>query len=477
VSATESSMPTNGRWGWYKDHLGVERQRMSKLLDHVDTDRFYLERWKQGQVALGLAARDDLVVAVKTLGRPGRDGFTKTQKETLYGITKKASEAAVDMDGAELGNAVHRLTERLDRGEPIATVIEGIPPPWNMSLLAYEALIRLNSWQTIEIERTVDIDELDVRGSFDRIRLIPGLAALLGPGVCQYRCAGVHAYSDRSPDELPVIDDVKTEEKPWKNGIHIAPQLAGYSRAKKMWLPDDGSGKPAYVSMPCVRQDVGVVTHVRDGDAVPYFVNLHEGWEAVVAAAQQRDRLKRAKRDLGVVSSWFAPLPAVKRPAPAELAVTASVIRQAGETDRQIGAVLATLPPAPLDEPPAVTDTTLLPPVQDPRNPLHYLVAPSAPAITDTTLPPAPDRYITGSDEAPLDGMRRIIADIWLADSREDLAALYADVTGREGLPWVGSVKMAGEARLRIVECPQRTLHTALSGGKCACGWTVAVRP
>jgi hypothetical protein len=539
VSATESSMPTDGRWGWYRDHLGEEKQRMSKLLEHCDTDRFYLDRYKTGQIVVGMAARDDLVIAAKALGRPGVLGYTRTQKDTIYDLAKKASEAAKDMDGAITGSAIHTLTERVDRGEPVADVVAGLPFPWNTSILAYAKLRELNGWRSIEIERTVEIEELDVRGSFDRIDFVPGLATRLGAGTCQYgHAVGDHVIAVAYDSELPVVVDVKTEEYPWKNGMHIAPQLAGYSRARKMWLPA-GEHKPAaYVPMPCVRQDVAIVVHVRDGDAVPYFVNLAEGWETVLRAAAQRDAVRRAKRDLGVVGAWFAPVPGVVRPRVAEIATDMAVINNAAKAAAEAGAgaVLATLPPAgnPVDAafgtPPPITDTTQLHPayVMEAGGPDHYaaglgqlLVDACTRGDVNTIERIAADPYLPGDDldhargalaalraPAPMPPLQQILTgplpgaiataddvartaerienehqqwlvdQIWRADTRDDLARLYA---GEEqiGFPvrWAGPVKMAGEARLRIIECAQRALHNPATTAKCACGWVPAVRP
>lgn len=498
MSATESSMPTDGRWGWYRDHLGEEKQRMSKLLEHCDTDRFYLDRYKTGQIVVGMAARDDLVIAAKALGRPGVLGYTRTQKDTIYDLAKKASEAAKDMDGAITGSAIHTLTERVDRGEPVADVVAGLPFPWNTSILAYAKLRELNGWRSVEIERTVEIEELDVRGSFDRIDYIPDLAQRLGAGVCQYGQTCPHL--DTRWDELPVVVDVKTEEYPWKNGMHIAPQLAGYSRARKMWMPA-GEHKPAqYVPMPCVRQDVAIVVHVRDGDAVPYFVNLAEGWETVLRAAAQRDAVRRAKRDLGVVGAWFAPVPGIVRPRVAEIATDMAVINNAAKAAAEAGAgaVLATLPPAgnPVDAafgtPPPITDTTQLTGAIGEQVDVGGITFTRTGTDPFTSMPPLqqiltgplPGAIATADDVARtaerIEGEHRqwLVDQIWRADTRDDLARLYA---GEERIgfpvPWTGAVKMAGEARLRIIECAQRALHNPATTAKCACGWVPAVRP
>lgn len=428
-----SAMPTTGRWGWYRDADGVEKQRMSSLLKHVETDTYHLDLWKKRQVLVGAAQRDDLIVAAKAIGRPGSEGFTKEQKGELNKLVKIAEEAAKDTDGGLLGTALHTATERLDRGEPLASI--QLPYPYSASLAAYEALRRMNGWRSVEIERTVWLTEQDVRGTFDRVDEVPGLAALLGAGDCQYgdECDG-HDY------ELPVVVDVKTEAEPWRNGLHIAPQLAGYSRGKRMYRPEEGR----YVDAPCVRQDVAIVVHVRDGDAVPYFVNLAEGWDALLAAVAQRERVKRANRDLGVRDGWFAPLPDVKRPIAAGV-VAAGVAREAEQ--RREAHYAATFPTAALGRDAAIDEAF--------------------------PLPPADQRVgVVGTSDA----FTNLIALIWQADNVDTLAALWQGWTGGGGI-WSGPVATAGDARRRQIECVQRYSHGAEHVLKCACGWLPAVRP
>jgi len=461
------SMPTTGRWGWYKDHEGVERQRMSKLLEHVETDRFNLEQYFKRQVAVGLAGRPDLLLGIKAIGRPGVEGFTREQKSALNGLAKQAEEAAKDTDGGVLGTAMHTATERVDRGETLADV--DLPYPFSASLAAYEAMRRLNGWRSVAIEQTVVVDELDVAGTFDRIDEVPGLSAMLGPGRCQYgdRCEVDHGTAGLDV----VIVDVKTEAEPWRNGIHIAPQLAGYSRARRMFVTDQHG--PRYVDMPCVRQDVGIVVHVRDGDSVPYFINLHEGWEAATAAHQQRERLKRSKRALGVAGCWFAPLP----PALAKRPIAADIVRShAGPELRAAAEAMASLPTAP---PYRVGDTVTVAGIPFTK---HAELPTGAELVGGHGPMPHPVAVavanVSAASAARTEDEHRnwLIAQIWQANDRADLAALYqsqADIGFP--VPWSGPVAMAGDARLRVVECGQRALHSG--GGKCACGWVPGVLP
>lgn len=478
----EQAMPTTGRWGWYRDHEGRDVRRVSKLLEWGETkpNRYNIERWQERQVAIGLAARADLLLAVKALGPEPEGGWSREQKEQLTKLAGQAQEAAKSGAGAIAGTAVHTLTERIDRGEPIDRVVAGLDPVSGRTLRAYEAMRRLNGWRVVEIERTVWLELFEVRGTFDRIDLVPGLAALLGPGTCQYghdEAAGEWHYVDgkgfQSPateEELPVVVDVKTEKDPSLNGIHIAPQLAIYSRARKMWRPTSGtriitvSGQDVevpngeYVPAPCVRQDVAIVVHLRDGDANPLFVNLTEGWEAATAANEQRLRESRAKRRMGAAGAWFAPVPGVKQPLLAELLVAEAVAAGEGRPDRP-GAIIEkrvdVIETAPVDGWRTYEATG---PVQVATRGADGLVRwePTAAAVEAA----APS--VAVADTA--------IAAVWRAVTIDDLSAVWREANAM-GRTWSGALAMAGDARRRQIECPQRALHAGGNGGRCACGW------
>jgi len=452
----EQQMPTTGRYGWYEDHNGRQRRRASKLLDYGQTKPglFHLHRWEERQVAEGLAQRDDLIGAVKAMGRPPRDGWTKAQKEALNTLTKQAKEAAKTRDGAVEGTSMHGLTERLDRGEELETICRGLAPDVSRTLRAYEALRRLNGWQVVEIERTIVLDDLEVAGTFDRIDFVPGLHSLLGPGECQYGASCAALVNGGHTSALPAIVDVKTEGDPTLNGVHIAPQLAIYSRAREMWEPDgstktivDSRGQERevpggrYVPTPCVRQDVAIVVHLRDGDANPLFVNLHEGWEAACAFYEQMKRENRAKRRMGAAGAWFAPMPGIKTPAPAELLVADAAARDLASPYR----------PTALDRGALVED-----------------------GVTEVAVTGVDGTVRWGPEAQPL-GMlvqagssQQLIAAVWQAADLPALGAVW-QAARDAGVSWGGALAMAGDARRRQIECPQRPLH--IGTGKCACGW------
>lgn len=515
VEQLTGSMPTTGRWGWYQDHDGAIYRRTSTLVKEVETDNYHLELWKQRQVLIGAARRGDLVTAVKAMGDPDPvKGWTREQKDLLNELTQKAAEAAKDTDGAITGTAMHTLTERIDRGEAIETVLAAeLPVAVAQGLRAYAKLRELNGWRTVEIERTVVLDELEVAGTFDRVDYLPELTALLGPGVCQYGEDCEQADGPMGhPNGLPVVVDVKTEKDPTLNGLHIGPQLAIYSRARRMWRPTGGthdlvrngevvryaSGDAVqvpdgeYVPAPCVRQDVAVVVHIFDGDANPLLLNLAEGWAAAVAAYEQIQRKARAKRKVGAKGAWFAPLP-TKRPSRLESFVETAAARRYGDPNRPagpalgevvtvggidftrkvaadqvysalaghmaaggsttegVGAALAAAASV-ITPAPAVAEVA----VRDPESGLvSWQPAPADPPLVGDTDPLAETR-------------QQLIAAIWQARTLDGLAILWKMANDR-GISWSGPVAMAGDARRRQIECPQRALHAG--SGKCACGW------
>lgn len=484
MASSAGTMPNTGRWGWYQDHEGNEFRRVSSLIKKVETDNFALEEWKKRQVLVGAARRNDILLGVKALGEPGVLGWTQQQKKQIGAWAEECMTAAGSDTGRINGTAVHDLTERLDRGEDIESVVQGLPAPFPHDLRAYAKLRQLNGWQSIEIERTVVCDELDVAGSFDRIDVIPGLAALLGDGHCQNGHAG--HYGPDSDTELPVIVDVKTEGNPLLNGLHIGPQLAIYSRARRMWLPGTpsivGDPGPRYVDAPCVRQDVAVIVHVRDGKAIPYFVDLTAGWEAAQAAARQLERERASKR-------WFAPVPGIVEPKPAEVL-----------TEVRVAAMAAGAPPAlataMLDA--SKMTATVLGPAPMPRPALDAVREHMAAGGSTTEGAGAVLLTAMGAEQQHekmavygADGMTRwvdalptpgsdvdkrtqaqALTEIWQATALEQLAGVYEAWTKTLGLAWTGVVATAAERKRKQIECPQQGLHRG--GGKCACGWTEA---
>lgn len=376
-------------------------QRVSNLLENLKTDTFHLDEWKANTLVVGLSQRADLIlgIAAATQYDPETGKLTKDAKEALQGLRKQAMEVGRSKAGATRGTAVHTATERLDLGETVEQI--GLPAPYGADLYAYEVLkgaLGL-TFDPRHVERSVRNQVTDNVGTFDRLGSCKALVEL-----------------GFVPDGELVVVDVKTEESPLYNLIHIAPQLATYANATEMFIPEptrENEHCGRWEPMPAVSKEVGLLIHVRDGRATPYALDLVAGWEAAQAAAAHRERVKASKIKLGVTGCWAVPVP-VKLPPATEL--TADAIA---------------------------------------RGPLGF----SAPA-----------GEVRPGDLDDTD--RQAIENVWGARELSDLAEtyrIYTEVCGRE---WGGRVAEAGAARQRQIECPNRAMHTS---GKCACGWTPAV--
>lgn len=439
LPARVGSMRTkNGRY-----HDGERSyQRVSNLLKNIETDTFNLDEWRENMLAIGLAARSDLVLGVAAAAQfdPVTGKLTKESKDTLRGLRKQAADAAKSKAGANAGTAVHTATERLDLGESVEQI--GLPAPYDADLRAYETLKRVMGlrFRPDHIERSVRNTTTDNVGTYDRLGESDLLVA-----------RGVLA-----PGELLVVD-VKTESSPLYNMMHIGPQLAEYANSEDVFVPeprpetaDDPNGPFAgrYEPMPPVSKIVGLIVHVRDGRAVPYLVNLTAGWKSARRAAEQRDELAASKTPIGNPGAWAQLVPLdMPQPAPAAGIVAAAVAR--GPMGFSAPAGIAT--------------------AADYR------------ATADIPREQIVEQSVRGADglvrwqPVQVDpNVRHLLAAIEEAADLTRLGELY-DAAAQYGIEWSGAVASAGEARRMIVECPQRELHSGT--GRCACGWAVSRRP
>jgi len=402
---------------------------MTTMLKHLQTeaDSYHLGEWKKRCVLVGAAMREDLRLGAQAIGPAP---WSKEDKDTLSSLAYKALEVGKGEDGATLGTAMHTATERVDAGEDVLEVAKAFPAVYRRSLQAYEHLVRANGWEVVEIERTVRMSELDVAGTFDRVYRIPGYGLVIG--------------------------DVKTEGSPLLNLEKIGAQLGGYANGDAVWSPV----MMAWVSIEkllagSINRDVAVLVHVRDGEAVPYLLDIRKGYAAARSAAAKRDQSKSAKIALGSAGCWAAPMP-VKLPAPAEL-LTAEAVRADYANPARAESVTVRIEP----DPPRGSFGAMVASMADPVDAAFG----TPPPVTDTT-----------SFTPEAEPWRRVVREIWLADSRAELSGCF-ELASALLVQWVGPVAQAGEARLRIVECVQRAMHSPATTAKCACGWTREVRP
>ena len=239
-------------------------------------DRYGLEKWAQRNTVLGLGLRQDLYAQAASC--------TADDRQELERIVEAAQEAAKASSGANLGTALHRWTERIDRGEDV-----DIPDPWRPDLDAYTSTLQHHSVTVLDgwVERVVIVPQYRIAGTLDRILTSPHWDA-------------------------PRIGDVKTGADALKYGSgEIAVQLAIYAGASHAWkgttdeirrdrygrylLPDPTEQPDAYDPMPTMDRDTAIVMHlpVSTGTCTLYEIDIDAGREAVRTAMWVREWRKR----------------------------------------------------------------------------------------------------------------------------------------------------------------------------------------
>lgn len=258
-------------------------------------DRYALEQWAQRNTVLGLGAREDLYALAASTTPDDRDQLNK--------IVDQAQEAAKARSGANLGTALHRLTERIDAGEQL-----DVPETWRSDIDAYcqtlaDHHVRIHpEW----IERVVVIPQLQAAGTLDRMVTI-------------------------GSDPTFRVADLKTGAQADRYVNETALQLALYANASYVWkgttdeikrdrygrylLPNPQEDPEAYEPMPPVDTDTALLIHlpVEQGVCNLHEIDIKAGKEAVRLAMSVREWRKR--RDL---ASPFNPEPFTGGDSPTE---------------------------------------------------------------------------------------------------------------------------------------------------------------
>jgi hypothetical protein len=207
-------------------------------------DQSGLMRWLENQVAFGMGQRSDLVLAAAATD-PG-------DKKALRSIAEAAKEAAAASAAATRGTALHKLTERHDRGE----ILGVIPEEFRADIEAYKRATDGIEWLAIETFRVYD--EWTVAGTADRIGMING---------------------------RPVIADLKTGSIDYPH--KIAMQLAIYSRSTPYDIATDTRQPDAEPVCPTR----GVIIHLPAGQGRCELVevDIARGWGGCRIAKQVWD--------------------------------------------------------------------------------------------------------------------------------------------------------------------------------------------
>ena len=275
--------PKRDRWGRPMIKLPSDGSlqaytRVTTLSKACDTEGG-LTKWKMRLTVIGLMRRPDLQ-ALASVADPN-------DKTTLSDIAEQAFEFAGASNRANLGTALHALTEQHDLGMPTDVL-----PALAADLAAYKAAmsdhgLRVNpKW----IERFVVVDELQVAGTADRYVMCP--------------------------DGKIRVFDIKTGTDLSYSWRSIAVQLGCYANGlcydvatgARTPLPDN------------IDRDHGIVCHLPAGEGRcdMYYVDIKEGYTIGAPMSQLLMQWRKRKDmhrkiepgELGSPSPEKAPAPA-----------------------------------------------------------------------------------------------------------------------------------------------------------------------
>jgi hypothetical protein len=208
------------------------------------SDTYTLSAWSQRMAVKGLASRADLVLAAAAC--PVSD------KGTLDSIVEQAKDAAAARASANLGTAMHNLTQDVDQGR--LTDLSTLPESAQRDLRAYAALLAEHGIEMMPgyTEKTVVNDTFGIAGTFDRIVMYRG---------------------------RPTVLDLKTGRDLQYGWNEIGIQLAIYANADAIFDWD----QEVFLPMPEeLDKATGLVIHLPVGRGVAelYEVSLEAAWAA-----------------------------------------------------------------------------------------------------------------------------------------------------------------------------------------------------
>jgi len=246
------------RWGRYKisdPATGKERgyTRVTTIAKVLD-DSSSLADWKTRMAITGIVQRADLLAQAST----SLDDRSKLNK-----IANDAIEAAGAYSRANLGTALHSITQQLDLGMK-PQILQGLQADietYVASIAAWDFGMR-KEW----IEVLLINDEYEYAGTADRIVT--------------------------TRDNRICIFDLKTGTDLSYSFGSIAVQLAMYAHADWIydWKTGERTALPAGLDM-----KEGIICHLPAGEATCkfYTVDLEAGWEAAKMSFATRDWRKR----------------------------------------------------------------------------------------------------------------------------------------------------------------------------------------
>lgn len=271
VEAKRKKWIVNGRYALPDPDNGKPRTWTRVTNMDVLSDKYAINEWEKRKIAKGLAMRPDLVAMASALD-PDSD------RDAMNKLAREAKEAAGGSAGANLGTALHKLTERVDAGEDVdAGMFAGEMAAYR-SALATEGL----SVDPAYLERIVSVPELGCAGRLDKLLRVP-----------------------QGETVTHQVGDLKSQKSMDFGGLGIAIQLSIYSRAYAVWNEET----EAWEDPPAMDQEMATVIWLPVGRSLceMYDVDLSLGWEFARMAFDVRGRVRKAP----VVRKRAASMPVV----------------------------------------------------------------------------------------------------------------------------------------------------------------------
>jgi hypothetical protein len=419
-----------------------------------------LAGYNERMIAKGLSISPDLVALAAATPLSQRGSF-----DVLSDVIEQAKTRAGARAAANLGSALHAFTEQVDKGEPVAEVLERVPAELQADVSAYvSALERCGLTPVPELIERVVVN----------MHLQPGLNWDSTPSARSDAAAGVAARFDRMYRWIDpadgvaylVVGDLKTGKNAIEYGsVETCCQEAIAARATHMWNEDTEEYEDLPLTVASaglandgtlrLRTDVGLLIHlpVRTGTCGVERLDLDFGWRVAVHAVELmlidkgKSACHRPLEPLGahVTSALPAPTPAA---APtAEATPTGRRCHACGQTGHRRGSVKCSGP--------AAAPAPALAPVEEPEpepapEPAveRRLAAVPEPAPEPTPEPEkatygtGPFRSVGGQSPS-----RDWAAEVAACTTRDGLQALRKE--GMRAGEWTNELTRAGLDRLR----------------------------
>lgn len=245
-------------WPLIMNAEGTKRQKYRRTTKWIDVleDTWNLDRYKQRMVLWGAAQRDDLIV--------GAAACHVEDRATLNDLAWQAQDYARSQAKANTGTALHKMTERLDRGE----VLGRVPEPHGRDLKAYEHECKRYKVEQHVIESFRVHDGWRVAGTTDRIWKIDGVYYIV---------------------------DIKTGDIDW-GALKMAMQLAMYRHSVPYDIATDTRSEDTVQ----IHSERAVIVHLPSGEGHCEFhwIDIRRGWNACRVAKQVWEQREVKRGDL-----------------------------------------------------------------------------------------------------------------------------------------------------------------------------------